>query len=42
MTGISHATLNKIAIGATSPTQNTMIAIAKGLHMEVGDIFDFK
>lgn len=42
MTGISHTTLNKIAIGNTSPTQNTMISIAKGLRMEVTEIFDLK
>ncbi|WP_125140996.1 helix-turn-helix transcriptional regulator [uncultured Clostridium sp.] len=42
MTGISHTTLNKIAIGDTSPTQNTMISIAKGLRMDVTEIFDLK
>lgn len=42
MTGVSHNTLNKIAIGATSPTQKTMISIARGLHMEVADIFELK
>lgn len=42
MTGISHTMLNKIAIGDTSPTQNTMISIAKGLRMEVTEIFDLK
>lgn len=41
LTGISKSNLHKIANFTHSPTQNTMIAIAKGLNMCVCDIFDF-
>ena len=37
--GISKGTLYKIANFYQSPTQDTMIAIARGLKMKVIDIF---
>ena len=40
LTGISIGHLQKIANGSTSPTQRTMIAIAKGLQLPVVDVFD--
>ena len=38
-TGVSKSALHNIANFYQSPTQDTMIAIAKGLHMKVTDIF---
>ena len=38
-TGISRSALHKIANFERSPTQDTMIAIARGLKMKVTDIF---
>ena len=40
-TGISRSALQFIANFERSPTQDTMIAIAKGLKMKVTDIFNF-
>ena len=42
MTGISWSALHKIANYERSPTQDTMIAIAKGLNMKVVDVFDLE
>lgn len=42
LTGISRSTLHRIANYELSPTQNTMISIAKGLKMQVSDIFNLK
>lgn len=39
-TGISKSALYKIANFYQSPTQDTMIAIARGLGMKVTDIFN--
>lgn len=41
MTGLSKSTLFRIANYEQSPTQETMISIAKGLEMKVTDIFNF-
>lgn len=41
MTGVSRSTLHRIANYELSPTQDVMISIAKGLKMEVTDIFYF-
>ena len=40
MTGVSWSALNKIANFDRSPTQDTMIAIAKGLNMRVEEVFN--
>lgn len=42
ITGISKSSLFKIANFEQSPTQDTMISIARGLKMEVIDIFNLK
>ena len=42
MTGISWSALQKIANYERTPTQDTMIAIAKGLNMKVGEVFDLE
>ena len=42
MTGISWSALHKIANYDRSPTQDTMIAIAKGLNMRVDEVFIFE
>ena len=39
MTGVSWSALHKIANFERSPTQDTMIAIAKGLNMKVDEVF---
>lgn len=38
--GISHSQIQKIANFQTIPTQTTMIAIARGLKMDVDQIFN--
>ena len=38
MTGISWSALHKIANYERSPTQDTMISIAKGLNMKVSEV----
>lgn len=38
--GISKGTLHKIANFYQSPTQDTMIAIARGLNMNVDEVFN--
>lgn len=38
--GISHSQIRKIANFQTIPTQTTMIAIARGLKMDVDQIFN--
>lgn len=38
--GISHSQIQKIANFQTIPTQTTMIAIARGLKMDVNQIFN--
>lgn len=40
LTGVSKSTLHRIANFEQSPTQEAMIAIAKGLKMKVTDIFN--
>lgn len=40
LTGISKSSLHKIANFCQSPTQDTMISIAKGLNMTVTEIFN--
>ena len=42
MTGVSIGTLHKIANFQQSPTQKVMIAIARGLQMEVTEIFNLE
>lgn len=42
LTGISRSTLHRIANYELSPTQEVMISIAKGLKMQVSDIFNLK
>lgn len=42
MTGISWSALNKIANFERSPTQDTMISIAKGLNMKVYEVFNLE
>lgn len=42
MTGISWSALHKIANFDRSPTQDTMIAIAKGLNMRVDEVFNLE
>lgn len=42
MTGISWSALHKIANYERSPTQDTMISIAKGLNMKVSEVFDLE
>lgn len=39
LTGISGGSLYKISNFYQSPTQNTMISIAKGLGLKVTDVF---
>ena len=39
-TGISRSTLQRIANFNQSPTQDTMIAIARGLNMDVDEVFN--
>ena len=39
-TGISRSTLQRIANFYQSPTQDTMIAIARGLNMDVDEVFN--
>lgn len=41
LTGISKSTLFRISNFRQSPTQDTMISIAKGLKMDVTDVFNF-
>ena len=41
-TGISKGTLYKIANFYQSPTQDTMIAIARGLGMKVTEVFNLE
>ena len=38
MTGVSWSALHKIANYERSPTQDTMISIAKGLNMKVSEV----
>lgn len=40
ITGVSKSTLYRIANFTQSPTQETMICIARGLGMKVVDIFN--
>lgn len=40
MTGISSSTLQRIATFEQSPTQKVMIAIARGLRMDVVEVFN--
>lgn len=42
MTGISWSALHKIANYERSPTQDTMISIAKGLNMKVSEVFNLE
>lgn len=42
MTGVSWSALHKIANYDRSPTQDTMIAIAKGLNMKVDEVFNLE
>lgn len=42
MTGVSWSALHKIANYERSPTQDTMISIAKGLNMKVSEVFDLE
>lgn len=42
MTGISWSALHKIANFDRSPTQDTIIAIAKGLNMKVIEVFNLE
>ena len=42
LSGISKTSLNDIANFREDPKQSTMIAIARGLNMEVVDIFDLE
>lgn len=42
MTGISKSTLSRIENGTTDPRQSTMIAIARGLKMEVWEVFNLQ
>lgn len=42
MTGISWSALQKIANYERTPSQDTMIAIAKGLNMKVCEVFDLE
>lgn len=41
LTGISKSTLFRISNFLQSPTQDMMISIAKGLKMDVTDVFNF-
>lgn len=41
LTGVSSSSLHRIAYYEQSPTQEVMISIAKGLKMQVTDIFYF-
>lgn len=41
ITGISKSTLYRISNFLQSPTQDMMISIAKGLKMDVIDVFNF-
>ena len=40
ITGIGKSTLQRIANFYQSPTQDTMIAIARGLNMDVDEVFN--
>lgn len=40
VTGIGKSTLQRIANFNQSPTQDTMIAIARGLNMDVDEVFN--
>lgn len=42
ITGISVGALHKIANFKQSPTQDTMIAISKGLGMKVTEVFNLE
>lgn len=40
MTGISKSTINRIANEEISPTLETLELLAKGLNMQICDLFD--
>lgn len=42
MTGISKSALQEIATFEQSPTQKVMIAIARGLRMDVVEVFNLE
>jgi transcriptional regulator with XRE-family HTH domain len=42
LSGVSIGELHNIAMQTSDPTQSTMIAIARGLNMEVTDVFNLK
>ena len=42
LSGVSIGGLHNIAMLTSDPTQSTMIAIARGLNMEVTDVFNLK
>lgn len=42
LSGISIGELHNIAMQTSDPTQSTMIAIARGLNMEVTEIFNLE
>ena len=40
ISGISKSTLQRIEIGAVSPTMDTMEKLAKAMHMKITDLFE--
>ena len=42
LSAVSIGELHNIAMQTSDPTQSTMIAIAKGLNMEVTEVFNLK
>lgn len=40
LTGLNHGTISRIENGFTIPTQTTMMQIARGLKMDVSEVFN--